>query len=195
MFSSLTFSLVLGTVVSLSFYFGMTWCPGRNVVNSYTPSKAAWWQLTNDELESPHPFSSQGPLKNAAPASETPARSLPPWLHGPIGPSKNVSKDVIHHVRSIQERGSAPTHVDQHDRLMIPALDLAKSIVQQNFFTTSWLCIIILNEAYIGLFHNWMCGLRKFRATEVSLHDSVCCSLCKTEILCGWSRCSTILYL
>ncbi len=44
---------------------------------------------------------------------------------------------------------------------------LALQILGQSPSNSNWLCIIVLNQAYLGLFENWMCSLHRFKATEV----------------------------
>jgi hypothetical protein len=48
---------------------------------------------------------------------------------------------------------------------------MAQDIVRRSTFETKWLCLIILNEAYIKLLENWLCGLHRFKAAEVVIFD------------------------
>ncbi len=48
---------------------------------------------------------------------------------------------------------------------------MAQDIVARSTSETKWLCLIILNEAYIRLLENWLCGLHRFKANEVLIFD------------------------
>jgi hypothetical protein len=48
---------------------------------------------------------------------------------------------------------------------------MAQDIVRRSAFQTKWLCLIIVNEAYIKLLENWLCGLHLFKAAEVVIFD------------------------
>ncbi len=48
---------------------------------------------------------------------------------------------------------------------------MAHDIVRSSTFETKWLCLIIVNEAYIKLLENWLCGLHRFKAAEVVIFD------------------------
>jgi hypothetical protein len=44
---------------------------------------------------------------------------------------------------------------------------LALQMLRNSPSNSNWLCLIVLNQAYLGLFENWMCSLHRFKATEV----------------------------
>ena len=68
------------------------------------------------------------------------------------------------------------TVIDVHERKM---LFLAKNITRSSPFKTKWLCLIILNHAYLQLFENWLCGLQHFRCTQVSAFRMHVLFVCK----------------
>jgi hypothetical protein len=82
----------------------------------------------------------------------------------------NLSK-----VTSERSNPPVPFHTSLPNRGKDPQeqqiVKMAQEIVQRSKFETKWLCLIILNEAYIRLLDNWLCGLHRFQATEVVIFD------------------------
>ena len=97
----------------------------------------------------------------------------------------NRGKDVVYNVSNISsERVNPP--VPEKEYIYLPnqvkdpqeqqIVKIAQDIVRTSTFETKWLCLIILNEAYISLLENWLCGLHRFKATEVLIFDLSCSS-------------------
>jgi hypothetical protein len=65
-------------------------------------------------------------------------------------------------IQQIVRSSSYPA--DLHERnILLQAQNLTRS----SPFKTKWLCLIILNQAYIQLFQNWVCSLRRSGGTQV----------------------------
>jgi hypothetical protein len=102
-----------------------------------------------------------------------------PKKFSPLVLSFNVSSPVVPNVSSVSSgridesvlaeykyktnRGKNP------DEQQI--VKMAQDIVRRRTFETKWLCLIIVNEAYIKLLENWLCGLHRFKAAEVVIFD------------------------
>ncbi len=55
--------------------------------------------------------------------------------------------------------------LDEHERSI---LHQAQKLTRSSPLRTPWLCLIIVNQAYIPLFENWVCSLRNFAGTQVN---------------------------
>ena len=102
------------------------------------------------------------------------------YVHAP-----NRGKDLVYNLSNISsERVNPPVPKKEYIYLPNRGKDLqeqqivkmAQDIVRTSTFETQWLCLIILNEAYIRLLENWLCGLHRFKATEVLIFDLSCSS-------------------
>jgi hypothetical protein len=107
-------------------------------------------------------------------------RSSVPKLISRIHPA-NYS-DLLHSSRNVQNvstiwhsRLNASSVTQQNVRSSSYPADLhernillqAQNLTRSSPFKTKWLCLIILNQAYIQLFQNWVCSLRRSGGTQV----------------------------
>ncbi len=72
--------------------------------------------------------------------------------------SLNASSVTKHILRS------SAYPADLHERSILLQ---AQNLTRSSPFKTKWLCLIILNQAYVQLFRNWVCSLRRSGGTQV----------------------------
>jgi hypothetical protein len=96
----------------------------------------------------------------------------------PVVLSFNLSSPLVYNVSNVpSERIDQSVPKKEKEKMYPPnrgkdrqeqqIVKIAQDIVRRSAFETKWLCLIIVNEAYIKLLENWLCGLHRFKAAEV----------------------------
>ena len=76
----------------------------------------------------------------------------------------NTSSLAESTARSFSYPAAHALQLDFHERSILLQ---AQNLTGSSPFRTKWLCLIIVNQAYIPLFENWVCSLRNFGGTQV----------------------------